>query len=292
MSCNPKIWKKSIEKKSSTSDQLRRMEEYQFDHLSTPSHHGSNRGGRLLSTQKSNNNGTITTPFRSSLSTLHGGGSGGGIAGGDLQNSPGFSTAGKGSLHSSSLLNTSTYTINGGGGGGSSEGERNRLEKQVYDLKMRIHSLDEQLSRYQEREIIQQRTANETSAILSDLKLQLEEKTIELEERNLLLMKAKNAMEILKKELFTQQVNSQKQKELEEKLLTLKRMNEEIERENKNQLALLEQENKSLKQLLNQKDQQFSLAEDQIVSRLPAHPFLHPLSSSSPLFYFLETARD
>jgi chromosome segregation ATPase len=146
--------------------------------------------------------------------------------------------------------------------------EKQKLEKLIFELKMKIYYLEEQLHVFHEKELSSQLTDSHINNEINDLKLQLEEKSIECEERNLLLMKAKNAMEIMKKEILSKSLDATKQEELEEKMKSLREMNEEIEKEYRNAIVENENEIKSLKQSLTFKQQEVTLLEDQIVSLL------------------------
>jgi chromosome segregation ATPase len=200
------------------------------------------------------------------------------------QTSPGLS-----SIKSASTLNHSLLVANL-----EDTHEKQLLEKRIYDLKLRMVNLEEQLFLYKEKELAQQRYTNDSTSEISDLKIQLEEKNLELEERSLMLIKAKNAMEIMRKELSNHQFTAQRQNALEEKMHSLKQMNEEVEKEYKSQLFSYEQEVKNLQQKLSRKDQDLTMLDDQFVSDISRkfllfQSFIYFIFHFCNCFLFLET---
>ena len=127
------------------------------------------------------------------------------------------------------------------------------LEKDNFDLKMQIHNLQEQL-----RKSIQRGGSGEGSNISSGqsgrnesaLKIEIQEKNMELNERNILLAKAKTAITDMKKELerIRKEHDPAIQIELEARVAKLKRSNEEIESECRLQVNTMEKELVSLKE--------------------------------------------
>jgi hypothetical protein len=165
-----------------------------------------------------------------------------------------------------SSTQTSNFSSTGGVSGVNDFDEKAKLEKQNFDLKMRIYYLEENLHKLEETNYQRELNSNDHTSKLTDLKLQLEEKNIELEQRNLLLVKAKNAMEILKNECQQLKNDHSKQIELEQKMHSLKEMNYEIEKDYQKQLDECKSEIHLLKQKCSRKDSELSLLEDQIVS--------------------------
>jgi hypothetical protein len=226
------------------------MDNNKFDHFNTPAKGGKASTG-VKEPKRRSPSRESKVPGNYSANVHH--------------SSPGLS-----SIKANSTLNHSLLV-----GYADDTQEKQLLENRIDELKSRIASLEEQLFRYKEKELTQKRSAKETNTEIADLKLQLEEQNLELEERSLLLVKAKNAMEIMRKELINHQFTAQKQIELERKLHSLKEMNEEVEKEYKSQLFSYEQEVKNLQQKLSRKDQDLTMLEDQFVSN-----FLIVLSDS------------
>lgn len=252
------------------------MDEYRFDHLS--SSHGS-RQSRMTTQRETTrlyNTGNHGTYSATNSLTV-------------IPNSPGLSSIASNptdrpplpmhSMTTSALhtpSNTSIHQISANTQHQLDEiQDKQRLEKQNFELKMKIYHLEDTIHTLQEKEIQRQAASSQHSSEINDLKLLLEERNLELEERNLILIKAKNAMEILKTELQRSQLDAAKQTELQEKILSLKQMNDEIERDYKQQLTTYEHEIKSSKQTVNLKEQEISVLEDQIVS----YCFLSSLSA-------------
>eukprot|EP01040_Poterioochromonas_malhamensis_P010345 gene10345-11253_t len=241
------------------------MDEYRFDHLS--SSHGS-RQSRMTTQRETTrlynagNHGAYSAT--NSLTVI--------------PNSPGLSSIASNptdrpplpmhSMTTSALhtpSNTSIHQISANTQHQLDEiQDKQRLEKQNFELKMKIYHLEDTIHTLQEKEIQRQAASSQHSSEINDLKLLLEERNLELEERNLILIKAKNAMEILKTELQRSQLDAAKQTELQEKILSLKQMNDEIERDYKQQLTTYEHDIKSSKQTVNLKEQEISVLEDQI----------------------------
>lgn len=164
--------------------------------------------------------------------------------------------------------------------------EKQRLDKQNFDLKMKVYYLEEQLKRIQDNEIRVEQSSNHHKNEISDLKLQLEEKDIELEQRNLLLLKAKAAIETLKQELDRLREEKQQQINFEERVQRLKQMNQEIEQDFKSQQMIYEHEIMTLKQKLLQKEQEISSLDEQNVINFSLFSFYNMISTLVFLFSF------
>lgn len=161
--------------------------------------------------------------------------------------------------------------------------EKQKLEKQNFEQKMKIFHLEEQLKQQQEQGSTKDTFHNRTKSELSDLKLQLEEKEIELEQRNLLLLKAKNAIETLKSEIDRLKSTDIQQHQLEEQLNKLKQMNDNVEQEYRVQLQLLQNELTKTKESLTLKTKENSILDDQIVRYLSLSVcYIH---SHTPMYY-------
>lgn len=161
---------------------------------------------------------------------------------------------------------------------------RQKLEKSNFDLKMKVYYLEEGMKRIQETpksafpnssnqywdgglEISKKsqivtpalRSSNEiisgNSEILN-LRLQLEEKHFELEQRNILLIKAKHAIEALKADLHRTKSEKVFEVDLEERIRKLRDANDVIEVEYREQLAKMDNElfNMKLQLAANEKD--------------------------------------
>jgi chromosome segregation ATPase len=143
--------------------------------------------------------------------------------------------------------------------------DKHRLERQNFDLKLKVFHLEESIKKMQEAEFKHQVSNGTARSEVYDLKLQLEEKEIELEQRNLLLMKAKAAIETMKNELDRSKSEIAKQLDLEDRIKRLKQMNDEIELDYKAQLMKLEAEVNAMRQAMSFKEQERSMLEEKLV---------------------------
>lgn len=144
--------------------------------------------------------------------------------------------------------------------------DKQRQEKHLFDMKMKIFNLEDNLKQQQEQGQTREAFHERAKAELGDLKLQLEEKEIELEQRNLLLLKAKSAIETLKNEIDRLRSTEIQQGHVEEQLTKLKQMNENVEQDYKLQIQLLQNELQKIKQSLVLKEKENTILDDQIVS--------------------------
>lgn len=101
--------------------------------------------------------------------------------------------------------------------------EKQKLEKENFDLKMKIYYLEDNL-----RQTAEGTASNEIDELRSEnssFRLRLEEKEIDLEQRNHLLIKAKGAIESLKSELDKMKIQcndkSTREKELQNHIRSL-----------------------------------------------------------------------
>lgn len=145
--------------------------------------------------------------------------------------------------------------------------ERQRLERQNFDLKLRVFHLEETIKKLQDTEVRHEVNQGMVRSEVSDLKLQLEERSIEVEQRDLLLLKAKSAIEAMKTELERCKQEVEKQSDLEERIKRLKQMNDEIELDYKNQLYKLDAELASSRQMVGYKEQEKSMLEEKLVRK-------------------------
>ena len=174
------------------------------------------------------------------------------------------------------------------------------MEKSNFDLKMKILHLEDGLKRMQDANastpaqysssaatnfqrgsvaegyrsnIISPIYLNEVNfqAENINLRMKIEEKQIELEHRNALLVKAKHAIEALKTELHRLQEQKSYDADLEERVRKLKEVNDEIEVDYREQLARLESELFSARLLVNNKEKERMEAEEKLRQRESAH---------------------
>jgi chromosome segregation ATPase len=148
--------------------------------------------------------------------------------------------------------------------------EKKRLEKHNLDLKMKVMYLEENMKKLSSSHHFgQHHHADDVESIeadLSALRLQLEEKEIELEQRNLLLMKAKGAIEGLKSEIARLKVDGSKQTVLEERVQQLKISYELMESELKSNISQLELQLATAREKIHAKDQSLTAADEKTVS--------------------------
>jgi Tfp pilus assembly protein PilN len=116
------------------------------------------------------------------------------------------------------------------------EEDRQRLEKANFDLKMRVHYLENHLKRATNGE-----QYDSTTIDIASLTYQLDEKTAELEQRNMLLAKARVAIEGLKSELDKYRSDhKERQNEVEQRIQLIRGSYEKAEDRYKEQLSDLE----------------------------------------------------
>ncbi len=143
--------------------------------------------------------------------------------------------------------------------------DRQRLEKNNFDLKMKVYYLEENLKRYQDGEQTYDVQSDSAKSEITNLKLQLEEKHIELDQRNLILMKAKSAIEALKFELERLRAENERQHDLEERMRKLKQLNDEMDSDFRAQITQLEIQLAASRQLANSKEQEKTYLDDKLV---------------------------
>ncbi len=143
--------------------------------------------------------------------------------------------------------------------------DRQRLEKNNFDLKMKVYYLEENLKRFQDGEQNFDAQSDSARSEITNLKLQLEEKHIELDQRNMILMKAKSAIEALKFELERLRSENEKQHDLEERMKRLKQLNDEMDTDYRGQINQLEIQLAAVRQLANTKEQEKAFVEDKLV---------------------------
>lgn len=143
-----------------------------------------------------------------------------------------------------------------------------QLEKNNFDLKMRVYYLEEKLTKLASGETGAALLAggHHDDSLSNSLKLQVEEKNIELEQRNVLLLKAKTAIDNLKKEIDRNKIDQSKQQELEDRLRRLKVAQDEMDADYKSQISEIEQHLAVARNTIILKDQQRIESEGKIDS--------------------------
>lgn len=134
--------------------------------------------------------------------------------------------------------------------------EKSKLEKSNFDLKMKVYYLEESLKRYQDGEDMNDSQSINYRMEIDKLKLLLEDKQVDLEQRNLLLMKSKNAIEALKTEIERLRQDNEHHYELEDRFRRLKQVNEDIEKDSKNQIVHIETQLNILRKSIETKDKE------------------------------------
>lgn len=143
--------------------------------------------------------------------------------------------------------------------------DKQRLEKSNFDLKMKVYYLEESLKRFQDGESMSDIQTDNQKVEISKLKLQLEDKQIDLEQRNLLLIKSKNAIEALKTEIERLRNENDHHQDLEDRIRRLKQLNEDIEADYRGQITQLEQQLSSARQLVDTRTIEKATSEDKMV---------------------------
>lgn len=143
--------------------------------------------------------------------------------------------------------------------------EKQKLEKSNFDLKMKVYYLEESLKRFQDGEHMTDVQSDHQRIEISKLKLQLEDKQVDLEQRNLLLIKSKNAIEALKTEIERLRNENDHHQDLEDRIRRLKQLNDELEQDYRAQIAQLEQQLSSARQQIDSREIEKSSAEDKAV---------------------------
>lgn len=164
--------------------------------------------------------------------------------------------------------------------------DKKRLEKNNFDLKMKVYYLEESLRKAASESLSMgdpspsmspsngalassSVLAENNEADITSLRLQLEEKDIELEQRNLLLLKAKGAIEALKgdvQRLKASVADGSRYEDQESRVLKMKQAFESKESELRGQCVELESQLSAARQMLASKEQLRSTSEDKAVS--------------------------
>jgi chromosome segregation ATPase len=150
------------------------------------------------------------------------------------------------------------------------------LEKENFDLKMRVYYLEESMtggmsgasemdgsgrnrSRSNGRDHVSS-VDGDANLKISELHLELEEKKAELEQRNMLLTKSKEMMEKMKSEMvdIRKDADPRGREEMQERIVKLKQANEDMEKTRHEQVNELEATVAETKQLVFHKDQEIA----------------------------------
>lgn len=178
---------------------------------------------------------------------------------------------GTSSAGSPSLLNRS-----GGSGGGSAvddlradSDDKAWLEKNNFDLKMKVYYLEENMKKMIESgagNSTHSDYAEELRAENTSLRLQVEEKCLEMEQRNTLLVKAKTAIETLKAEIGKLRADKLAHSDTESRVRSLIRENEELEAKHRFKMEQLEVQVATLQQAVNMKEHGSHASEEKLRS--------------------------
>lgn len=144
--------------------------------------------------------------------------------------------------------------------------EKARLEKSNFDLKMKVYYLEESLKKMNEGVHMHDMQSEHARTEINTLKLQLEEHQVDLEQRNLLLIKSKSAIEALKAEIERLRREVAQQQELEERVRRLKQLNDDTETDYRLQIAQLESQLENTRQQLIIRETERNSKEEQLVS--------------------------
>ncbi|KAJ1425263.1 hypothetical protein B484DRAFT_397985 [Ochromonadaceae sp. CCMP2298] len=178
-------------------------------------------------------------------------------------NAPGSSPQyGKGTPLKANLSHESSDGLNIMGSLREEQEEKQRLEKQCFDLKMRIYYLEESLKRFQDGEQVHDAQSENLKVEVSKMRLKLEERAVDLEQRNLLLVKSKNAIDALKTELERLRAESDVHADLEERVHKMKSANDNLESDFNTQVGSLEEKLKSARRTVSSVEEERAKADE------------------------------
>ena len=146
--------------------------------------------------------------------------------------------------------------------------EKQKLEKENFDLKMKVYYMEENMRKMQEGEQMHDLHEEQKKGEINKLHLQNEELRVDLEQRNLLLIKSKGAIEALKAEIERLRGEIDHQHEIEDRVRRLQKLNSDIEADYKVQIAQLEAQLDGTRQMLSNKDAEKTSTEEKAVSNL------------------------
>jgi chromosome segregation ATPase len=135
--------------------------------------------------------------------------------------------------------------------------EKQKLEKDNFDLKMKVYYLEDAL-----RQVSSGASSGEVEELQSEnnqLRSKLQENAIDLEHRNTLLVKAKGAIEALKGEMerirAQLEAKTSKEHQLNHQLHSVSRGGESSDENLRQRIAILETENSQLSKSLTEKQE-------------------------------------
>ena len=142
--------------------------------------------------------------------------------------------------------------------------ERQKLEKNNFELKMKIYYLEESLKRYQDGEQNNDLQSVNHQIEIEKLKRQIDDKHIDLEQRNLLLMKSKNAIEALKIEVDRLRQDNEHAHDLEDRVRKLNQLNKDVENTYLEKISDMEFQLLSLRKVIENKDKERTTVEERL----------------------------
>ncbi|KAJ1438837.1 hypothetical protein B484DRAFT_392077 [Ochromonadaceae sp. CCMP2298] len=142
--------------------------------------------------------------------------------------------------------------------------EKQRLEKSNFDLKMKVYYLEEGLKRFQDGEEEHDGQYETMRVERSKMKMEMEEKNIDIEQRNMLLLKSKSAIDALKMEIERLRAEGSHSTDLEERVRRLKQLNDDMEGDLRGQISCLEQQLATTRQDVDAKERQKAASEDRL----------------------------
>jgi chromosome segregation ATPase len=144
--------------------------------------------------------------------------------------------------------------------------ERQKLEKNNFELKMKIYYLEESLKRYQDGEQSNDLQSVNHQIEIEKLKRQIDDKHIDLEQRNLLLMKSKNAIEALKIEVDRLRQDNEHAHDLEDRVRKLNQLNKDVENTYLEKISDMEFQLLSQRKVIENKDKERTTVEERLTN--------------------------
>ena len=141
-----------------------------------------------------------------------------------------------------------------------------KLEKENFDLKLRIFHLEESIRKHSPLKEDRVAEIRENQSDSSNLILTIQEKNAELEQRNNLLMKAKSAIEALKYEVDRLRKGTSSESSLQQECDNLQHKYELIAAENDHNIRALKNQIASLKDVIANREMEINIANDKRVN--------------------------
>jgi chromosome segregation ATPase len=151
--------------------------------------------------------------------------------------------------------------------------EKQRLEKQNFELRMKIFHLEEQLKKYHDSEQRNELSNNHSKNELHNLRVKNEELQIEIEQRELLMVKASTMINTLKQELDRCKDQVLQQEEFELKFQQLKLSHQQVIDEMKQQLQQMELQLQQHQFTISATEKEKNKLEEKLVSFFFGHFF-------------------